>query len=267
MRHILPDDAFRQRGDVAAAMAAAPRQRRRDASGHRRAGAFLSRRPGRAGHPRRGRRRPSIPRPSIRPRSSTSSPRCSGIARCRGDGRGAPHGRRLRRQGNPGGALRRRSPRSLRARPAARPRSASTATTTWSMTGKRHDFVVDYDVGFDDDGRHRRRRHRPRLALRLLRRPVRRGQRPRDVPRRQRLLSWQTPHHRRRRCSTNTVSNTAFRGFGGPQGMMAIERVDRRHRLRPRQGSARCPQGQSLRRRPQRHALRPDGRGQHHRPS
>ena len=24
---------------------------------------------------------------------------------------------------------------------------------------------------------------------------------------------------------TNTVSNTAFRGFGGPQGMMAIERV------------------------------------------
>ena len=27
------------------------------------------------------------------------------------------------------------------------------------------------------------------------------------------------------RCKTNTVSNTAFRGFGGPQGMMAIEWV------------------------------------------
>jgi xanthine dehydrogenase large subunit len=27
------------------------------------------------------------------------------------------------------------------------------------------------------------------------------------------------------RCRTNTVSNTAFRGFGGPQGMMAIERI------------------------------------------
>ena len=27
------------------------------------------------------------------------------------------------------------------------------------------------------------------------------------------------------RCKTNTVSNTAFRGFGGPQGMMAIEHV------------------------------------------
>lgn len=27
------------------------------------------------------------------------------------------------------------------------------------------------------------------------------------------------------RCRTNTVSNTAFRGFGGPQGMFAIEGV------------------------------------------
>ena len=27
------------------------------------------------------------------------------------------------------------------------------------------------------------------------------------------------------RCKTNTVSNTAFRGFGGPQGIMGIERV------------------------------------------
>ena len=28
-----------------------------------------------------------------------------------------------------------------------------------------------------------------------------------------------------RRLKTNTVSNTAFRGFGGPQGMLSIERV------------------------------------------
>ena len=26
-------------------------------------------------------------------------------------------------------------------------------------------------------------------------------------------------------CKTNTVSNTAFRGFGGPQGMLAIENI------------------------------------------
>ena len=30
---------------------------------------------------------------------------------------------------------------------------------------------------------------------------------------------------RSQRCKTNTVSNTAFRGFGGPQGMMGIEEV------------------------------------------
>ena len=30
---------------------------------------------------------------------------------------------------------------------------------------------------------------------------------------------------RSRRMKTNTVSNTAFRGFGGPQGMAAIERA------------------------------------------
>ena len=29
----------------------------------------------------------------------------------------------------------------------------------------------------------------------------------------------------RHRLRTHTVSNTAFRGFGGPQGMMAIERA------------------------------------------
>ena len=50
-----------------------------------------------------------------------------------------------------------------------------------------------------------------------------------------------------RRVKTNTVSNTAFRGFGGPQGMMAIERVIDAiaWSLRPR--SARRAQGQSLR--------------------
>ena len=26
-------------------------------------------------------------------------------------------------------------------------------------------------------------------------------------------------------CKTNTVSNTAFRGFGGPQGMLTIENI------------------------------------------
>ena len=32
-------------------------------------------------------------------------------------------------------------------------------------------------------------------------------------------------HIASKRLKTNTVSNTAFRGFGGPQGMLAIEHV------------------------------------------
>ena len=91
-------------------------------------------------------------------------------------------------------------------------------------TGKRHDFVVDYDVGFDDDGKihgvdmiyagrcgfsadlsgpvtDRALFHMDNCyylpAARAITRPVR----------------------------TNTVSNTAYRGFGGPQGMVGGERL------------------------------------------
>ena len=38
-------------------------------------------------------------------------------------------------------------------------------------------------------------------------------------------ISCRTSRSSRAGVKTNTVSNTAFRGFGGPQGMMAIERV------------------------------------------
>lgn len=93
-----------------------------------------------------------------------------------------------------------------------------------SMTGKRHDFVVDYRVGFDDEGRilgvdadfaakagysadlsgpvtDRALFHADNAywypAVRLASKPLR----------------------------TNTVSNTAFRGFGGPQGLLGGERM------------------------------------------
>ena len=67
-------------------------------------------------------------------------------------------------------------------------------------------------------------------------------------------------------CKTNTVSNTAFRGYGGPQGMLAIETVidaiARTLGLPRRYGAP----PQLLRRRPQRRdAVRHAGRGQHHR--
>ena len=61
-----------------------------------------------------------------------------------------------------------------------------------TATGKRHDFVIDYEVGFDDEGRIEAVDRQFRGALRVLVRPVRPGDRPRAVPCRQRLLSIPT---------------------------------------------------------------------------
>ena len=92
------------------------------------------------------------------------------------------------------------------------------------MTGKRHDFRHRLRRGL------RRRRsdpgHRFRVcgALRHVGRSLRPGKRSRDVPLRQRVF-LENVRILSHRCKTNTVSNTAFRGFGGPQGMFAIEYV------------------------------------------
>ena len=117
------------------------------------------------------------------------------------------------------------------------------------VTGKRHDFVVDYEVGFDDEGRIQRRRLTYARALRLLRRPVRAGHRPRAVPLPTTPISTRRCALRSLPLKTNTVSNTAFRGFGGPQGMVGDRARDRGDRLRRRQGPARDPQAEFLRRR------------------
>ncbi|HEX4112166.1 MAG TPA: xanthine dehydrogenase molybdopterin binding subunit [Stellaceae bacterium] len=90
------------------------------------------------------------------------------------------------------------------------------------LTGKRHDFIADYEVGFDDDGRIRGVDFM--LASRCGMSPDLSG------PVNDRAVfhadnAYYLPHARivSHRCKTNTVSNTAFRGFGGPQGMMVIE--------------------------------------------
>ena len=57
------------------------------------------------------------------------------------------------------------------------------------------------------------------------------------------LLSEHVAARARCRCKTNTVSNTAFRGFGGPQGMVAVERMIEEIAYALGQGSARGPQG------------------------
>ncbi|MCA0943218.1 xanthine dehydrogenase molybdopterin binding subunit [Salipiger pacificus] len=93
-----------------------------------------------------------------------------------------------------------------------------------TATGKRHDFVIDYDVAFDGAGRIRA--VDGTFAARCgwssdLSGPVT-----------DRALfhadnAYFYPHVRlqSRPMKTNTVSNTAFRGFGGPQGVVAAERI------------------------------------------
>jgi xanthine dehydrogenase large subunit len=90
------------------------------------------------------------------------------------------------------------------------------------MTGKRHDFVVDYDVGFDETGRIRGIdfSFASRCGISAdLSGPVN----DRMMFHSDNAYFLDNVNIESHRCKTNTVSNTAFRGFGGPQGMFAIE--------------------------------------------
>ncbi|EGF91614.1 xanthine dehydrogenase, molybdopterin binding subunit [Asticcacaulis biprosthecium C19] len=92
------------------------------------------------------------------------------------------------------------------------------------MTGKRHDFEAEFDVAFDDDGRIRALRLElasrcgcsADLSLAINDRAMFHADNCYHLP------NVEIVSHR---YKTHTVSNTAFRGFGGPQGMLAIERV------------------------------------------
>ena len=92
------------------------------------------------------------------------------------------------------------------------------------IIGKRHDFRIEYRVGFDDDGRieavdfHQlcRAGWSMDLSLPVADRAMLHADNAYHLPN-VRIESW--------RLKTNTQSATAFRGFGGPQGMLGIERV------------------------------------------
>ncbi len=92
------------------------------------------------------------------------------------------------------------------------------------LTGKRHDFRVLYDVGFDSEGLIRgvtfdfagRCGMSPDLSAAINDRTMFHADNAYF------LENVEIVSHR---CKTHTVSNTAFRGFGGPQGMVAIEHV------------------------------------------
>ena len=92
------------------------------------------------------------------------------------------------------------------------------------ITGKRHDFLARYEAGYDDEGRllaldmalAARAGHVADLSPAIVDRAMFHADNCyhiEDV----RISGFA--------CKTNTQSNTAFRGFGGPQGMLAIENV------------------------------------------
>ncbi|MEI5681137.1 MULTISPECIES: xanthine dehydrogenase molybdopterin binding subunit [unclassified Mesorhizobium] len=93
-----------------------------------------------------------------------------------------------------------------------------------TATGKRHDFAIDYEVGFDDEGNILGVDFMFALNAGFsadLSGPV--GDRA--LFHCDNAYFYPAVHAKSAPLYTNTVSNTAFRGFGGPQGMVGAERV------------------------------------------
>jgi xanthine dehydrogenase large subunit len=91
-------------------------------------------------------------------------------------------------------------------------------------TGKRHDFVATYEVGFDETGRIEA--VEGDFAARCgfsadLSGPVT----DRALFHADNAYYYPNVLLRSHPMKTNTVSNTAFRGFGGPQGLVVAERI------------------------------------------
>jgi xanthine dehydrogenase large subunit len=92
------------------------------------------------------------------------------------------------------------------------------------MTGKRHDFRIDYQAGFDTEGRITGVRF-DQAARAGYSADLTGGIADRAMFHADNAYALHNAIVRSRRMKTHTVSNTAFRGFGGPQGMVGIERV------------------------------------------
>ncbi len=92
------------------------------------------------------------------------------------------------------------------------------------MTGKRHPYIVSYEVGFDDNGRISAMDVDYKgncgcvidMSLPVVQRTVCHGENCYYIP---------NCVIRGHLCKTNTVPNTAMRGFGAPQGMVGMEGI------------------------------------------
>ncbi|MBK7005544.1 MAG: xanthine dehydrogenase molybdopterin binding subunit [Burkholderiales bacterium] len=92
------------------------------------------------------------------------------------------------------------------------------------VTGKRHPFAYDYTVGFDDTGRLQGLRLRMAVNCGFsadLSGPVA----DRAIFHTDNAYFLQDVEIASYRCKLNTQSHTAFRGFGGPQGVILIESI------------------------------------------
>lgn len=93
-----------------------------------------------------------------------------------------------------------------------------------SLTGKRHPFWNQYTIGCDNQGKILGATiqvvgecgYSPDLSDAIVDRAMFHADNAYHLP---------NAHIVGHRCFTNTVSHTAFRGFGGPQGMMIIEQA------------------------------------------
>ncbi len=92
------------------------------------------------------------------------------------------------------------------------------------ITGKRHRFLINYETGFDNDGKllavklelNADAGCTTDLSMAILERAMLHSDSSYYVP---------NMHVTGKAYRTNLPSNTAFRGFGGPQGMAAMETV------------------------------------------
>ncbi len=96
--------------------------------------------------------------------------------------------------------------------------------TDMAATGKRHGFVMNYEVGVEDNGRFTGLKvdaiansgHVADLSGPVVTRALTHLDNCYHIP---------NSDFTGFAAKTNTVSNTAFRGFGGPQGILAIEAI------------------------------------------
>lgn len=92
------------------------------------------------------------------------------------------------------------------------------------MTGKRHPYLINYEVGFDDSGKIEAIKvvqntdagYATDLSFAILERAMLHADNSYYIP---------NMHVTGRAYKTNRVSNTAYRGFGGPQGIAGMETI------------------------------------------